>query len=222
MNSDTHSYTAWDKTHTQTDTSNTLPLSVRTSATSPQLSHTDVPLGTPAGYGGFFSGGLSGIWEGATEGLTGPQSLDESFLCGTQSIVCAGKGHGDGNTAQSWTLNSDSSFSMCECLCEAWRPQQSLSVGERNRKCVQTHPEWTCVSQRQSKKVKEHLKLWHKRGLLFFSLKPHFSWPVLASKRRLVMFKPQTFSVLHGEIQRLLWGLGKNIVTAYVWKSSTS
>lgn len=37
---------------------------------------------------------------GAAEGQTGPQSLVEGFLCGTQSIVYAGKGHGDGNTAQ--------------------------------------------------------------------------------------------------------------------------
>lgn len=77
-----------------------------------------------------------GLEWGGAEGQAGPQSLDDSFLCGTQSIVCAGKGHGDGNTAQSWTLSSDSSF-LCVCLCENETQAVSLSVGER--KCVLTH-----------------------------------------------------------------------------------
>lgn len=46
------------------------------------------------------TGGLCGV-SGAAEGQTEPQSLVEGFLCGTQNIVCAGKGHEDGNTAQS-------------------------------------------------------------------------------------------------------------------------
>ena len=91
------------------------------------------------------SGGLSGVW-GAAEGQTGPQSLNESFLCGTQSIVCAGKGHEDGNTAQSWTLSSDSSsVSVCVFI---WVRETSQSVGER--KCVLAYDTqrrllWACV-----------------------------------------------------------------------------
>lgn len=105
---------------------------MRTSARSLHPSHTDVPLGTSAGCGGAAQGAFLGSG-GAAEGQTGPQSLDESFLCGTQSIVCAGKGHGDGNTAQSWTLRSDPS-SVSVCVFETRRV--SLSVGERKRKCV--------------------------------------------------------------------------------------
>lgn len=94
-----------ESSHTHTDTQKPhseecicATLSVRTS---PSLftSHTDVPLGTSAGCGrvswGGWGRGFSGV-HGAVEGQTGPQSPVESFLCGTQSIVCVGKGHEDG------------------------------------------------------------------------------------------------------------------------------
>lgn len=118
---------------------------------------------------------FSGIW-GAAEGQTGPQSLDESFLCGTQSIVCAGKGHGDGNTAQSWTLSSDSSFlCKCLCVCVCERERESRSVGERKRKCVLTHDMQRegCsvgVCESLSEKVREQLEGRHHSGPIFISL----------------------------------------------------
>lgn len=137
MNADANTHTETD-TRTHWNISSSLALSVRTSARSLHPSHTDVPLGTSAGCGvaapGAFLG--SGGGGGVAEGQAGPQSLDDSFLCGTQSIVCAGKGHGDGNTAQSWTLSSDLSF-LCVCLCESETQAVSLSVGVR--KCVLAH-----------------------------------------------------------------------------------
>lgn len=134
-NTDTHTHTG---SHNHRNISNTLPLSVRTSAKSLHPNHTDVPLGTSAGCGGAAQGAFLGSW-GAAEGQTEPQSLDESFLCGTQSIVCAGKGHGDGNTAQSWTLSSDSgSVSVCMCLCQTPRQEES-ECGREKEKCVLTY-----------------------------------------------------------------------------------
>lgn len=74
-------------------------VSVRTSAEPLHQSHrcSSWHLGRLR-WGG--TGGLCGV-SGAAEGQTEPQSLLEGFLCGTQNIVCAGKGHEDGNTAQS-------------------------------------------------------------------------------------------------------------------------
>lgn len=104
---DTHSHTCTGR--------NRRTFSVRTSVESLHQSHRCSSWHLcRLRWGG--TGGLSGVC-GAVEGQTGPQSLVESFLCGTQSIVCAGKGHEDGNTAQSWTLSSDSSpVRVCTCL----------------------------------------------------------------------------------------------------------
>ena len=145
----THTYTGWDK-NSHTDESKQHSSSQCENfckVSSPESHRCSSWHLSRLWWGG--SGGLSGVW-GAAEGQTGPQSLDESFLCGTQSIVCAGKGHGDGNTAQSWTLSSDSglpcvSVSVSVCLCESGRQQVSLSVGDRKRKCVLIYA--MCVSK---------------------------------------------------------------------------